>query len=103
MIQLESIEQFNELKKGHTVFMFSANWCPDCHFIKPHMPEIEEMFPELTFVEVDRDKFLDLCMENSIYGIPSFLVFKEGQLVGSFVSRFRKTKQEVVQFLNSIK
>ncbi|NLG82842.1 MAG: thioredoxin family protein [Bacilli bacterium] len=103
MIKLESVEQFNELKNGQTVFMFSANWCPDCHFIKPHMPEIEEMYPELTFVEVDRDKFIDLSFENNIYGIPSFLVFKDGQLVGSFVSRFRKTKQEVVQFLNSIK
>ena len=28
------------------------------------------------FVSVDRDKFMDICIENGIMGIPSFLVYK---------------------------
>lgn len=29
MIKLESEQQFEELKKGYTVFEFTAGWCPD--------------------------------------------------------------------------
>lgn len=29
MIKLESEQQFEELKKGYTVFEFTAEWCPD--------------------------------------------------------------------------
>lgn len=28
MIKLESEQQFEELKKGYTVFEFTAEWCP---------------------------------------------------------------------------
>ncbi len=103
MNKLQSNEQFIELKKKQTVFLFSADWCPDCRFIEPVMPEIEELYPQFNFVYVDRDEFIDLCIENNIYGIPSFLVYKNNHLVGSFVSKLRKTKQEIIQFLDTVK
>lgn len=102
MINLETIEQFNELKANEdVVFLFTADWCPDCHFIDPFMPEIEKDFASLTFVSVDRDKFIDICAENDIYGIPSFLVYKNGKEAGRFVSKDRKTKEQIEQFLKS--
>ena len=39
-------------------FLFYGNWCPDCQFIYPVMPEIEAENPEFTFVRVDRDDFM---------------------------------------------
>jgi len=103
MIDLESVEQFNELKTNEqVVFLFTASWCPDCHFIDPFMPDIEKEFSNLTFVSVDRDKYIDICAENDIYGIPSFLVFKEGIEAGRFVSKDRKTREEIERFLKSI-
>ena len=56
--------------------MFTADWCVDCRFIKPRLPELEEKHKEYTFISVDRDKFIDLCVELGIMGIPSFLVYK---------------------------
>lgn len=103
MINLESVEQFTELKTNeHVVFLFTASWCPDCHFIDPFMPDIEKEFSNLTFVSVDRDKFIDICAENDIFGIPSFLAFKEGVEAGRFVSKDRKTREEIELFLKSI-
>lgn len=72
MKQLESEKQFEELKQGKTVFEFTAGWCPDCRVIEPDLPKLEEKYQEFDFVSVDRDQFIDLCIDNDILGIPSF-------------------------------
>jgi thiol-disulfide isomerase/thioredoxin len=103
MKNLESVEQFNDFKQSSSVvFLFTADWCPDCHFIDPFMHEIEQTFQDFIFVSVDRDQFIDVCVENDIYGIPSFLVYKNGQEAGRFVSKDRKTKEEIEEFIQGI-
>ncbi len=102
MQQLESSEQFNLLRDNENViFIFSAGWCPDCRVIEPILPEIEEKYADFTFVEVNRDDFIEICQENDIFGIPSFLAFMNGTEAGRFVSKDRKTKEEIIQFINS--
>lgn len=100
MIDLQSKEQFEELKQGNTVFLFTAGWCPDCHFIDPFMPEVEEKFTHYTFVSVDRDQFIEICQEMDVYGIPSFIVFEQGLETKRFVSKDRKTQQQIEEFLD---
>lgn len=103
MQSLQSIEQFNELKnKERTIFVFSANWCGDCRFIDPFMPEVEEKYGDYTFIKVDRDEFIDLCAELDVYGIPSFLAFHNGEEAGRFVSRDRKTQEEIEAFIDGL-
>jgi thiol-disulfide isomerase/thioredoxin len=100
MEKLQSVEQFNELKQtAKVVFVFSADWCPDCRFIDPFMPEVEAKFNDFTFMYVDRDDFIDICADNDIFGIPSFLAFEGGEETGRFVSKDRKTQQEIEAFL----
>lgn len=97
---LQSVEQFQELKEGNrTVFVFSAGWCPDCRVIEPFMPVIEAKYPNYQFILVDRDQFIDLCVELDVYGIPSFIMYENGQEVNRFVSKDRKTQQEIEEFL----
>lgn len=103
MKTLESKEQFNELiEKEDVVFLFSAEWCPDCRIIEPEIPSIEVDYPEYTFVYVDRDKFIEICQEQEIFGIPSFIAFREGKEAGRFVSKQRKTKEEIEDFLDGL-
>lgn len=103
MKTLETVEQFNNLKYNENVIMiFTAGWCPDCRVIEPELPEIEAKFPEYTFVEINRDQFIELCQEYDIFGIPSFLVFRNGQEAGRFVSKDRKTKEEIEQFIQGL-
>lgn len=85
------------------VLFFSASWCPDCQFIKPAMPEIEQDFPEYTFYAVDRDENSDLAAALNIFGIPSFVVYRDGKEAGRLVNKDRKTKQQVEDFLNNLK
>lgn len=103
MQKLMTIEEFEPLTaKGKTIFFFTADWCGDCSFIKPVMPEIVENHPDMTFVEVDRDKFIDLCGDLSIFGIPSFVAFENGSEIGRFVNKDRKTKEEVESFISTL-
>jgi thiol-disulfide isomerase/thioredoxin len=103
MKKLESMEQYKELMNGNKVIlMFSANWCPDCRFIDPFLPEIESIYTDFTFIYVDRDQFIDLCGELDVYGIPSFVAFENGQETGRFVSKDRKTREEIEAFLNGL-
>src|SRR3954453_18964816 len=96
MKKLASMEQFEQLRDGgKTIFMFSANWCSDCRFIEPFLPEIETRFSDFTFMHVDRDQFIDLCQQLDVYGIPSFIGFENGKELGRFVSKDRKTQEEI--------
>ena len=103
MENLASVEQFEQVKKdGKVVFKFTADWCPDCHFIDPFMGEIEKEFKDITFISVDRDQFIDLCIDLDIYGIPSFLAYENGEEKARFVSKDRKTREEIESFLQTI-
>lgn len=100
MRELKSIEEFQtEKNKGKSLFFFTADWCGDCVYIKPVMPEIEAAHPEFTFIQVDRDEFIDLCSELSIMGIPSFVAFENGKETGRFVNKERKTQAEIEAFI----
>jgi thiol-disulfide isomerase/thioredoxin len=101
---LESMEQYEQLiNNGKTILMFSANWCPDCRVIEPVLPEIEEKFNEFTFVHVDRDQFIELCQQLDVFGIPSFIGFDNGKELGRFVSKDRKTQDEIEEFISNLK
>ncbi|RFU69741.1 thioredoxin family protein [Bacillus sp. V59.32b] len=103
MKQLESEAQYDELKNaGKHIFLFSADWCPDCRVIEPILPEIEQKYPEYSFVHVDRDKFIDICIANDVFGIPSFIAYEDGKELGRFVSKDRKTQQEIENFIQSL-
>ncbi|GAJ25212.1 thioredoxin [Liquorilactobacillus sucicola DSM 21376 = JCM 15457] len=92
----------NQLDKGLYILFFTADWCPDCRFIKPAMPQIEEKYKDYTFIQVDRDENIDLCQELGIMGIPSFVVYRDGKEIARFVNKDRKTKAEVEHFLDQI-
>lgn len=103
METLQSKEQFQEWQqKEKVIFLFSADWCPDCRFIDPFMPEVEEKYSDWSFVFVDRDDFIEICQDQDIFGIPSFLAYDQGKELGRFVSKDRKTQEEIETFIEKL-
>ena len=49
-------------------------------------------------MSVDRDQFMNICVQNDILGIPSFLIFKEGQLLGSYIGKEKSINDQIDQF-----
>lgn len=103
MKKIESFTQYNEIiNDENVILMFSADWCPDCRFIEPVLPEIESENENFTFYYVDRDQFIDLCSELNVFGIPSFVAFNKGTETGRLVNKDRKTKEEIQVFIDSL-
>lgn len=101
MIEPKSYEELAQIieKPEKVVLFFTADWCPDCQFIYPVMPEIEAENADFTFVRVNRDNFMELAQEWNIFGIPSFVVLENGKEIGRLVNKLRKTKAEINDFL----
>ncbi|GAB6927145.1 thioredoxin family protein [Paenibacillus sp. JCM 10914] len=85
-----------------TVAVFKADWCGDCKFIDPFMPEVETQFAnQLTLVEVDVDAVGDVSQQQNILGIPSFVAYTDGRELVRFVNKFRKSREEIEKFLQN--
>ncbi|MHA8138571.1 thioredoxin family protein [Lactobacillaceae bacterium Scapto_B20] len=99
-MNLDELKQ--KIANGKYMLFFSATWCPDCTVIKPAMPEIVANHPDYTFLAVDRDDNIDLAAELNIFGIPSFVAFENGEEIGRFVNKDRKTQAQVESFIESL-
>lgn len=103
MRKLTTDAQFREAVGSEqlTIAVFKTTWCKDCHFIDPFMPELVRHYEgRVSFVELDRDDLPDLCSELNILGIPSFIAFRNGAELIRFVSKLRKTREEIEQFVD---
>lgn len=84
-----------------TVAIFKADWCSDCKYIDPFIPEVEQNYADrLTLVEVDVDAVGDVSQEQNIMGIPSFVAYADGRELVRFVNKLRKSREEIENFLD---
>jgi len=103
MRELKTQQEFDEAVQSAkpVVVKFYTDWCPDCHRIDPFMPAVEEAYKEkIDMVAVNRDNFPELAQQLDVFGIPSFIAFKEGRELVRFVSKLGKSREEIEQFLN---
>lgn len=103
MEKMSSLDEFKQQIAGEqiTVAVFKADWCKDCHYIEPFMPDLEKHYADkLTFIHIDRDELPELSADYGILGIPSFIFFRKGQELTRFVSKFRKTREEIEQYID---
>ncbi|QAY68210.1 thioredoxin family protein [Paenibacillus protaetiae] len=103
MKQLKTEAEYREAIASNdlSVIVFKTTWCPDCHFIDPFMPDVEQKYAATaTFYHIDRDELPDLCSELNILGIPSFVAFRNGQELVRFVNKLRKSREEIEQFID---
>ncbi|GIP59963.1 MULTISPECIES: thioredoxin family protein [Paenibacillus] len=101
--QVASAAEFNvSIQSSNLVVaVFKADWCGDCKFIDPFMPEVEEKYADrLTLIEVDVDKVGEVSQEQNILGIPSFVAYADGRELVRFVNKLRKSREEIEDFLN---
>ena len=70
--------------------------------MKPVLPKLEKEYPNLTFYSFDRDKDIQLARHLEIYGIPSFLIFNNGDEIGRYVDKKRKSYIEVKTFIDKV-
>ncbi|MGP4071852.1 thioredoxin family protein [Piscibacillus sp. B03] len=101
MKTIETKEQYLELIQSEepVVLKFVADWCPDCKRMDFFIGSVLEQFDEFPFYEIDRDQFPEVAEEQQVMGIPSLLVFKNGEKIGHLHSANAKTPDEVTDYL----
>ena len=100
---ISDCKEYEKAIQTKSIILFTASWCPDCMFIKPFIGNVVKKYPNFTFYSINRDYFIDLCQDLDILGIPSFVSYENGQETGRFVSKLRKTQEEIETFIQSIK
>lgn len=101
--KIANLEEFyTSIEKDQlSVVYFYTNWCPDCFVLKPYLPKIENDFPQVVFYKMNRNDDLELTKHLNIYGIPSFLVYKNGEELGRLVNKKRKSYEEIKTFIET--
>ena len=74
-----------------TIVDFFADWCGPCRKLSPIMDEIEqELMGNVKFTKINTDENVELAQTYKISGIPTLLVFKNGELVERMVGLMPK-------------
>jgi thiol-disulfide isomerase/thioredoxin len=105
MKRLQTIEQFEEViaSEKPVIVKFFTTWCPDCKRMDLFIGEIVEKYTQFDWYEINRDDVPDLAEKYEVMGIPSLLVFQNGEKKAHLHSAYAKTPEEVEEFLQSIK
>ncbi len=75
-------ENFDELVGSGLVLVdVWAESCHPCVALAPHMASIASANPDLTVVKLDASKARRLCMSLQVRGLPTILLFSDGQEV----------------------
>ena len=75
-----------------TIVDFFADWCGPCRKLAPIMDEIEqELSEKVKFTKINTDNNIELAQNYQISGIPTLLVFKNGELVERMVGLMPKS------------
>jgi len=76
--------------KGVVLVDFYATWCGPCKMTGPIIEQLAEEINNVKFVKVDVDQNQELSSQYQVFSIPTFLIFKDGQVVSQFVGAISK-------------
>ena len=79
-------------QNGIVVVDFFANWCGPCRKLAPILEEVEgELNQKVKFAKINTDDNIEMAKQYQVSGLPTLLVFKNGEPVERLVGLMPKT------------
>ena len=76
--------EFDEtIKTGATLVDFYADWCGPCKMLAPILEELDNEYPDISFIKVNCDDEIKLAERYGIMSIPAVFMFKDGNIIGN--------------------
>lgn len=78
------MSKFNDLINGSIPVLidFYADWCAPCHSMSPIIKQIKNDFGDkLKVIKIDIEKNPLVAEKFNVKGVPTFIVYKKGELV----------------------
>jgi thioredoxin 1 len=80
---------------------FHANWCGPCKIQSPILKEVaSDLGDKVRVIKIDVDQNPDLAMQYQIRGVPTLMIFKNGQI--KYRQSGLHSKQQVMQVLGQL-
>jgi thioredoxin 1 len=78
------MEKFNEIINSDkpTLVDFYATWCMPCRMMTPIIDEMSNEISDVaSILKIDVDQYRDITVKYGIRGVPTFIIFKNGEIV----------------------
>ncbi|GAA0324276.1 thioredoxin family protein [Bacillus carboniphilus] len=104
MKPIQSSEEFNQIISGDqkVIVKFYAGWCPDCTRMDMFIGEILEEYSQYEWYEINKDDYPEIAEKYQVMGIPSLLVYQNGEKLAHLHSANAKSPEEVREFLQTV-
>jgi len=86
VIELTS-ENFNQEIVNNDLLLvdFWAEWCGPCKSMHPIFTRMAKKYKRVRFARVNVDNAQDIAMKYGVQSIPTFIMFKNGEIVNTMV------------------
>ncbi|HWJ77664.1 MAG TPA: thioredoxin family protein [Niallia sp.] len=104
MKEIKTVEEFEKIivDEKTNIVKFFTTWCPDCTRMDMFMDEIITAHSDKVWYSLNKDELPMLAEKYDVMGIPSLLIFKNGEKIGHLHSANAKTPEQVEEFLQTI-
>ncbi len=99
---MKILENIDSIQKGNVILLFTTDWCGDCIILSFYIDNVVEKYPEITFLKVNSDNYQTLAREYNVFGIPSFVALKDGNVIGEYIDKNAKPQDKIEAWINKL-